>query len=122
PDRFRPAEPAARARKRAELGWADGDFVWICAARLVPVKGHRFVLEAMACPEIPSRARLALAGDGPLAAELGAQAASLGLGDRVIFLGGRKDVPELLGAADGFLSGSLSEGHPLSLLEAMAAE
>ena len=122
PDRFRPSEPAARAQKRAELGWADADSVWICAARLVPVKGHRFMLEAMARPEVPPRSRLALAGDGPLAGELAAQAASLGLGGRVIFLGGRKDVPELLGAADGFLSASLSEGHPLSLLEAMAAE
>lgn len=119
---FKPATPSDRAAKRAELGWSDSDFGWICAARLHPQKGHSYLLEAMARLPADSRSRLALAGEGPLEAELHALHAKLDLGERVKFLGPRRDVPALLGAADGYACSSMQEGHPLSLLEAMAVE
>lgn len=121
-DVFRPPAAADRAAARAALGWGDGDFGWITAARLHSQKGHRFLLDAIARLPADSRARFALAGDGPLQAELEARAARLGIGDRVQFLGARRDVPALLGAADGYACTSMQEGHPLSLLEAMAVE
>jgi len=119
---FKPATPADRAAKRAELGWSDDDFGWLCAARLHPQKGHSFLLEAMARLPAESRSRLVLAGEGPLDGELRALHDKLGLGARVVFLGPRRDVPALLGAADGYACSSMQEGHPLSLLEAMAVE
>jgi glycosyltransferase involved in cell wall biosynthesis len=118
---FRPASPEDRAAKRQALGWAPETFVWICAARLNAQKGHRWLLEGFARLPATSRARLVLAGDGPLQAELEAQAARLGIADRVQFLGARRDVPALLAAADGFATATLQEGHPLALLEAMAS-
>ena len=119
-DVFAPSSAERRAAKRAELGWPSDRFVWLCAARLNSQKGHEYLLQAMARLPASSRALLALAGDGPKEAELKAEAARLALGDRVSFLGARSDVAELLGAADGYASASRQEGHPLSLLEAMA--
>jgi glycosyltransferase involved in cell wall biosynthesis len=119
---FRPLSLEERASKRAELGWHDDRFVWICAARLDAQKAHKFLVEAMARLPATSRAQLMLAGEGPLDATLRAQVVELGLTDRVFFLGPRSDVPALLGAADGYACSSREEGHPLSLLEAMASE
>jgi glycosyltransferase involved in cell wall biosynthesis len=121
-DLFTPPTAEDRARARAELGWRDGDFGWIVAARLHDQKGHTYLLRAIAQLPPESRARFALAGEGPLEAELEAEAKELGLGDRVHFLGPRRDVPALLGAADGYACSSMQEGHPLSLLEAMSVE
>jgi glycosyltransferase involved in cell wall biosynthesis len=88
-------------------------------ARLHPQKGHDVLLDAIrGVPE----ATFVLAGDGPLRGPLEARARALGIADRVVFLGERDDVPDLLAAADLFVLPSLWEGLPLSLLEAMAAE
>jgi glycosyltransferase involved in cell wall biosynthesis len=46
----------------------------------------------------------------------------LGLGGNIEFLGFREDIPKLIQAMDIFVLPSLSEGHPLALLEAMASE
>jgi glycosyltransferase involved in cell wall biosynthesis len=62
---------------------------------------------------------LAIAGDGPLAGELRAQAASLGID--AAFLGRRDDVAELLAAATVFVLPSRWEGQPLILQEALRA-
>ena len=121
-DVFAPASAESRAAKRAALGWGDDRFVWLYAARLSEQKGHEYLLQAMARLPSSSRALLALAGNGPREQELKALAAQLSLGERVSFLGARSDVSELLGAADAFASSSRQEGHPLSLLEAMACE
>ncbi|MET0556455.1 MAG: glycosyltransferase, partial [Vicinamibacteria bacterium] len=52
---------------------------------------------------------------------LQAQAAALGLGDRVLFAGHRTDVPSVLAALDVVCISSTYEGTPLALFEAMAA-
>ena len=46
----------------------------------------------------------------------------LGIGDVTQLLGTRRDVPRLLAAADVCLLSSISEGIPLTLIEAMAAQ
>ena len=63
---------------------------------------------------------LLLVGDGPLRAELEETSRKLGIGERVRFLGIRRDVPDLLQAADLFALMSVSEAASLTLLEAMA--
>jgi L-malate glycosyltransferase len=91
-------------------------------ARFHPVKDHRMLLEAFS-RVVPSRpdVDLLLVGDGPLRGDLTAQAASLGITDRVHFLGVRDDVPEIMAASDVFALTSVSEAASLTLLEAMAS-
>jgi glycosyltransferase involved in cell wall biosynthesis len=89
---------------------------------LYPVKGQTYLLKALAVvaqsfPEITCL----IAGRGELLGTLQAEAAQLGIGDRVNFLGFRQDIPQLLREMDIFVLPSLSEGLPLSALEAMAA-
>ena len=92
------------------------------AARLVPVKDHYTLLRAFATVvrEIP-HAQLAIAGDGPLRQELEAFTRKLNLTQRVTFIGALPDTPKFLSELDVFVLSSLSEGMPISLLEAMAA-
>lgn len=62
-----------------------------------------------------------LVGDGPLRPELERQAAALGLGDRAIFLGDRRDISAVLASMDVAVLTSDSESLSNAILEAMAA-
>lgn len=121
-EKFRPISAEERVRRRREMDFDERDFVWICAARLAPQKGHRFLLEAFARLPEGSRSRLLIVGDGPEMAALTGLAGRLELKEKVRFLGMRTDVPGLLAISDGYVCSSLSEGHPLSILEALAME
>jgi L-malate glycosyltransferase len=66
-------------------------------------------------------ARLVLVGEGPEQAAIERLVQQHGLASHVRFLGLRKDVARLLQATDLFLLTSISEGIPLTVLEAMAA-
>jgi glycosyltransferase involved in cell wall biosynthesis len=103
----------------AHAGPAPGGFA-LLVARLAAEKGIDTLLEAaaLAARERPDF-RLRIAGDGPCRAELERQAARLGLGEAVRFLGAVRDVPALLAGARLFVLPSLSEGVSLTLLEAM---
>jgi len=117
------AGPAAVARLRAELGVPAAALTFATVGRLVALKGHRFLIAALAqaLPALPGPVRLAVLGDGPLAPELRARAAAAGLGEQVVFAGSRDDVARLLPAFDVVVFSSVSEGLPMALLEAMAA-
>jgi colanic acid/amylovoran biosynthesis glycosyltransferase len=99
--------------------------VVLCPARLVPIKGHRHLLDAAArLVEQGVRFELWLAGEGPEAAGLAARIHELSLGDRVRMLG---TVPhdELLGfyrkgLVDCVVLPSLYEAMGVALMEAMA--
>ena len=101
---------------REELG-GEGPLV-LTPARLNEQKGHSVLLEAIA--QVPG-ARFVLAGDGPEREVLESLTARLGIADRVLFLGRRSDIPQLLAACDVFALPSLYEGSSLAVLEAMAA-
>lgn len=121
----RPASVSAetRARTRLELGIAENERVVTVVGSLYPVKGHRYLLEAV--PQILQSCRSAvflLAGRGDCEAALREQAKALGIEARVRFLGLRGDVPALLAICDAFVQPSLSEGLSIAILEAMAAE
>jgi L-malate glycosyltransferase len=62
-----------------------------------------------------------LAGDGPLRKELEQEAQTLGIGDRVIFLGDRRDIPAVMASLDVAVLTSDSESLSNVILEAMAA-
>lgn len=120
-DRFDVAPGDARKR-RMELSVADGAVLVICVARLVWFKGLDTLVAAFSrvAVDFPA-ARLCIVGDGPLREQLEAQASSCGIGERVMLIGERRDVPSLLSASDLFVLPSVSEGMPISILEAMAA-
>ena len=108
-------------RTRQELGLEPSQPVAVALAYLRPVKGHSFLLEAFArvCSALPS-ARLLIIGEGPLRAPLQAQAELLGIQSAVRFLGHRSDAQRFLAAGDLLVNSSISEGTPLSVMEAMA--
>lgn len=86
---------------------------------LVDRKGGRELLSAVAAlPD--ARPDLWFVGDGPDRAGWESLAGSLGLADRVHFVGHRPDAGGFLALADGVVLASHREGMPLSLLEAMA--
>jgi sugar transferase (PEP-CTERM/EpsH1 system associated) len=70
---------------------------------------------------VASEARLMIVGDGPLRAELDAEIARLGIGDRVWLAGERADVPDVMRAMDVFVLPSRAEGISNTVLEAMAS-
>ncbi len=94
----------------------------VTVASLVKVKGHRYLLEALALLVRERDVELRLVGDGPLKGELMALARSLDLESRVHFLGtgNASAVAAALRTADVFVLPSLWENLPCALLEAMA--
>jgi len=103
---------------RAEPGRSPARIVMI--ARFGDQKDHGTLLRALA--GLGDQAwTLDLIGEGPLMARTRALAESLGLGERVRFLGQRMDVAELLSKAQLSVLVSNWEGFPLSILEAMRA-
>ena len=110
------------ARVRQELGIAETTPVIGTIANLYPVKGHTFLLKAAAeVAKVVPQAVWLLAGRGGLLDQLQDEARQLGIKDKVRFLGFRNDPAALLQAMDLFVLPSLSEGLPVSVLEAMAA-
>jgi glycosyltransferase involved in cell wall biosynthesis len=89
--------------------------------RLIEQKGVSYALRAFAqiAGQFPG-AHVVIAGDGALRRALEAEARSLGIGERVHFLGWREDTPHILAALDVLLMPSLWEGFGLVMLEAMA--
>jgi glycosyltransferase involved in cell wall biosynthesis len=121
-DEFAPVSGERALRARRELGLPEDGLVVGTIGRLNAQKGHGFLLDAAArLVERHPRARVLIAGDGDLMAELRSRAAALGIAGKVVFAGHRTDVPDLLGAMDVFCISSLYEGTPLALFEAMAA-
>ncbi len=127
---FRPPSADERAAARAALGLGDADLAVGTVGALVPRKGHRYLVEAMAllgrgsaaaAAAAPQRRVVAIiAGSGSLRDPLAAEIRRCGLGDAVRMLGRVDDARAILWALDVFAMPSLSEGLGVALLEAMA--
>lgn len=102
---------------------ADGDVALLTVGRLAKHKGLDVLLPALARLPHDLRWRLTIVGDGPERGALTAQAAQLGLKDRVAFAGWakRENLPGLYHAADIFLLPSREEGMANVLMESMSA-
>jgi len=117
------APEAERAAARAALGLEPDEIAVGAASRLIPHKGHSFLLRGFerASQHAP-RLRLLVAGDGPLRADLEREAAELD--GRVDFLGFLPDIRTFLNACDLLAfptQPEIGEGFGLAALEAMAA-
>lgn len=115
-DLFRP--PADRAAARAAHGFGD-EFVLLSVGLLIERKGHDRIIAAL--PAMPD-CRLVILGEGPERQALQAQAAALGVADRVQMPGAQPHaaLPGWYGAADALVLASSREGWANVLLEAMA--
>lgn len=104
--------PAPRDGETCEL---------LFVGRLAPQKGVDVLLRALA--QMPDGWRLRIAGDGPEREKLAALSTSLGLAERVQFLGWtqRDALPALYRSADVFVFPSYDEGMPNVVLEALAS-
>jgi glycosyltransferase involved in cell wall biosynthesis len=123
-ERFHPGEPPEGLRQEL-TGGADTKLIGI-VGRLDYRKGAHILVDAMArLPEALHNTRLVVVGEtgtGPAeyAEELRATATEQ-LGDRVLFLGRRHDVPDLMRALDVLVVASASEPFGLTALEAQAS-
>ena len=121
------SEDRANVRKamRAELGAADGTMVIGNLARLVPFKGHKWLLDAAALVlQERTDVIFPIVGDGELLDALQQQARSLGIEQQVQFLGFRDDLDRLYTAFDIYCHSSLelgAEAFPLAILRALAS-
>jgi glycosyltransferase involved in cell wall biosynthesis len=102
---------------RREFNIGSEEPVFVCIARLVPVKDQATLLTAMEGTE----GHLILVGDGPSRPELERMAATPALAGRVHFAGTRADVRPFLVAASAVCLSSSDESQPVALLEAMAS-
>lgn len=111
-----------RAAIRRRLGLGPRDVLFLQLSNLKPQKDPvTFARAAVAAGRKLGRARFWIAGEGPLRAEAERIAAEGGLGRRFRVLGWRRDVADLLAAADVLVLTSLHEGLPLAVLRGMAA-
>lgn len=109
-------------RVRQSLGIAADALVFVTVARLDPVKGHIFLLKAMAgITSLYPSARLIIVGDGSERKILEEALQDLGLTEHVFLVGNKRNVPAFLSAGDVFLLGSLNEGMGRAAVEAMAS-
>jgi glycosyltransferase involved in cell wall biosynthesis len=118
-----PAATRTRAEVREELGVDDGRPLVVAVGRLHPQKGYDVLFDAVARWEREGRLDpaplVAIAGDGPLEAELAERVRAERL--PILLLGRRSDVADLLGAADLCVLPSRWEGSPFTAQEALRA-
>jgi glycosyltransferase involved in cell wall biosynthesis len=103
---------------RANLGWPSEAVIVLHTGSLSSRKNPVDVVSGFSASELSRRGMLVFAGDGPLRAEC-EQAA--GAASNIVFLGKRRDIPDLLQAADILISAACSEGLPMALLEGCAS-
>ena len=97
-------------------------FTFLYVGRLEPIKNHQLLLEAFgAALEAEPELQLWMVGDGSERDRLARICVSLGIQDNVRFWGQQLDVAPFFTAADVFVMSSLSEGLPMSLLQAFSA-
>src|SRR5690242_17050403 len=112
---------ARRAALREQWGVGAGEQVVTLVARLVPIKRVDRFLETAALLRERAGVRFVIVGDGELRDELQASEPARALGDRLVWAGFRRDVPDVCFASDVVVLTSDNEGTPVSLIEAQAA-
>lgn len=109
-----------RPTVRKELQLDNNDFVFINVASLTEQKAHEHLIKAFVrVAKKHANARLLIVGDGPLRKSIECQIDQADQAGKVLLLGLRSDIPNVLAACDVFVLPSLWEGLPMALLEAM---
>jgi glycosyltransferase involved in cell wall biosynthesis len=109
---------------RQQVGFGPDDVVLTYMGRLGPEKNLVFLIRAFAgLTNTYNQAKLLVIGDGPERENLADRVRLMGIADRVAFTGmiAYSELPSYLSMADAFVTASVTEVHPLSVIEAMAA-
>ncbi len=101
--------------------WVVGTVGRMDAIKDQTMLARAFVLAVASAPDLKSRLRLVIVGDGRLRVEVQAILEAAGISDLAWLPGERSDVPEILRAMNCFVLPSLSEGISNAILEAMAS-
>lgn len=110
-----------REKYRKEFG-LEGKYVIGHIGRFNRVKNHDFLIDIFSeVLKIRNEAVLMLVGDGDLRNEITEKVNNLGLNEKVLFLGARKDISSILQAIDVLVLPSFYEGFPVTVVEAEAA-
>lgn len=120
-------DPVKRKKAREELGLDDDTYLIGHVGRFSYEKNHKYLLKTFAeVNKMRPKSRLVLIGGGKnkseqqLKKEIIKTIDELNLKDKVIMLGVRDDMPYIMQAIDLFALPSISEGFPLTLMEAQA--
>lgn len=117
--RFQPVDAGNRRRRvRSRHGFSDDDVVLLFIGKEFRRKGLAPLIDAL--PSLPSTARVLVVG-GDDQRPFRAQAAALGVGDRIVFAGHTREVEDYVQAGDVFVFPTLYEAFALVSLEAAAA-
>jgi glycosyltransferase involved in cell wall biosynthesis len=107
---------------RREMRLSDEIKLVGIVGRIFPIKNHAlFLASAVQISAMEPAARFVIVGDGVLRAALEQQARRLGIADRVLFTGWRRDLPRIYADLDLLVVSSDNEGTPVSAIEAMAS-
>lgn len=124
-DRFATTHRETSSDLRRRLGLKADTPLIGSVGRLVAIKDIDTLLSAithtMTDAGAAGRAHLIIAGDGPERDRLEKLAVSLGVSDRVHFLGFQSELPQIYGQLDLVVNCSRNEGTPVAIIEAMAA-
>ena len=102
----------------------DNENIITFVGTLRPVKGVKYLIKAMELiVKKNENAKLMLVGDGEEREELESLVEEFGLKERVKFVGRvqNEEIPQYMAASDVLVLPSLSEGFPVTILEAMAS-
>lgn len=108
---------------RAEFGFTTDNILLIYSGRLGPEKNVDFLLRAFAgVAEAVENVHLLIIGGGPEEETLKKLAAETSVAERIHFFGmvAYDRIPQYLAMGDIFVTASVTEVHPLSVIEAMA--
>lgn len=111
---YRKADPV----RRSAINCQDEDYILTMVGRFTDAKDQKTIIKSLSL--LPDNVKLVLVGDGPLKEIMCQYAHEIGVGDRVIFLGLRNDVPSILKASDVVVMSSHWEGFGLAAVEGMA--
>ena len=114
-------DQSARDKLRCYLNIQDR-YVIGTVGKLTSSKNQSFLLDVFSeYSKVDNKSVLVIAGGGPLEKALKNKAIELGINNRVIFLGMRSDIEEVIQAFDLFLFTSIYEGFGMVLVEAQAS-
>lgn len=120
---LKPFQAPVEAIPKSELGFQDSEIILTYMGRLGPEKSLPFLLQAFkGVTQVYDNVGLLIIGDGPERENLAVHVRNLGIEERVRFTGliPYSEMPRYLAAAHAFVTASVTEVHPLSVIEAMA--
>lgn len=113
---------ATKEQLREHYGFSKDEKIVIIVGSLREQKGHKYLLEAFArVKEAIPESKLLIIGSGPEEYRLRNLSKKFNITNSVVFMGIRRDIPQLLKMSDLFVLPSLREGFGIVLLEAMVS-